>query len=192
MKKNHVLWFIALLVVNTGWYFVSHQSASQEINRPGADFSPEREAKVGSILGSSVNYELEHCFASINGGVHEVSIKVESDSTVIYSWNGTTDDGCITYSAASDEGTLLIITELEDGAETTTTLYTWPLKSALLPGIVLFSIGTLVVAYGEITVRALITKKLEKIESEHKKTLQNADSTETSTSAIWQDPMRPQ
>ena len=148
--------------------------------------------QIIDVNGGSVNYELEHCFASINGGVHEVSIKVESDSTVIYSWNGTTDDGCITYSAASDEGTLLIITELEDGAETTTTLYTWPLKSALLPGIVLFSIGTLVVAYGEITVRALITKKLEKIESEHKKTLQNADSTETSTSAIWQDPMRPQ
>ena len=83
MKKNHVLWFIALLVVNTGWYFVSQQSASQEINRPGADFSPEREAKIGSILGSSVDYELEHCFASINGGVHEVSIQVESDSTVL-------------------------------------------------------------------------------------------------------------
>ena len=39
MKNNYWLWLVALILVNTGWYFVSQQSATQEINRPGADFS---------------------------------------------------------------------------------------------------------------------------------------------------------
>ncbi len=194
MKKNHILWLIALLIVNSGWYFISQQSAGQEINRPGADFSGEREAKIGSIIGSSVDYELEHCFDSINGGVYEASIKVEFESVVIYSWNGTTDDGCITFSSTSEEGTLLITTELEEGGETTTTLYTWPLKSAIIPGVVIFSIGTLIVAYGETSVRALLRKRLEKIEADEKAIVGELipNEPEVPTSLIWQEPKRPQ
>ena len=69
MKKSYWLWVIALLVVNTGWYFVSEQSATQEINRPGADFEENREAELSSIVGSEIEYEIEHCFESLNGRV---------------------------------------------------------------------------------------------------------------------------
>ncbi|MBT4982518.1 MAG: hypothetical protein HOM47_06265 [Euryarchaeota archaeon] len=194
MKKNHILWLIALFIVNSGWYFVSQQSASQEINRSGADFSGEREAKIGTIIGTSVDYELEHCFDSVNGGVYEASIKVEFESVVVYSWNGTTDDGCITFSSTSEEGTLLITTELEEGGETTTTLYTWPLKSAIIPGAVLFSIGTLIVAYGETSVRTLLRKRFGNIEADGKAIAGELkpNETEVQTSPIWQEPKRPQ
>ena len=60
MKNNYLLWLIALLVVNTGWYFVSQQSATQEINRPGADFEEIREADLSSIVGTEIDYEIEH------------------------------------------------------------------------------------------------------------------------------------
>ena len=189
MKKNHILWFIAILIVNSGWYFVSLQSASQEINRPGADFSGEREAEVASVIGNSVDYEIEHCFDSINGGVYNVSLKVESKSEVLYSWSGTTEDDCITYSSSTGEGTMLITTEIEIGAEATITLYTWPLKSALMPGIVLFSIATIVVAYGETIVRTLVKKKLEKIDAEK---ITAPPEVYSSNDSIWQEPVRPQ
>jgi hypothetical protein len=57
MKKNHTLWIIALIVVNSGWYIVTQQNASQEINRPGADFSEEREAEITAFVGDNSDYE---------------------------------------------------------------------------------------------------------------------------------------
>jgi len=189
MNKNHTLWIIALLVVNSGWYIVTQQNASQEINRPGADFSEEREAEVTAFVGDNSDYELVHCFESINGGIYNVSIKIEMDSETLYSWSGTTSDDCITFSSSSDEGTLIIITEIEEGAESTTTFYTWPLKDALIPGILIFSIGTLLLAYGETIVRSLIRKRLEKIDAIAIATITES---ETTPSAIWQEPVRPQ
>ena len=59
MKINYVLWLAAMLVVNSGWYVVSQQSASQEINRPGAEFSESRDAKLSSIMGEESAYQRE-------------------------------------------------------------------------------------------------------------------------------------
>ena len=55
MNKNYWLWLIALLVVNTGWYFVSEQSATQEINRPGADFEENRRLNYQVSLVAKLN-----------------------------------------------------------------------------------------------------------------------------------------
>ena len=189
MKKNHTLWIIALIIVNSGWYIVTQQNASQEINRAGADFSEEREAEITAFVGDNSDYELVHCFESINGGVYDVSIKIEMDSEILYSWSGTTNDDCMTFSSSSDEGTLIIITEIEEGAEATTTFNTWPLKGALIPGILIFSIGTVLLAYGETIVRSLIRRKLEKIDA---MAIENFTEPETTPSAIWQEPVRPQ
>ena len=90
MKKNYIMWAIALVLVNSGWYFVSQQSASQEINRPGADFSENREAELTSIVGDQSRFELEFCFKSNNGEVYDVSIEIKKNSESIYFWNGTT------------------------------------------------------------------------------------------------------
>ena len=188
MKKNRVLWFIALIIVNSGWYAVSQQSASQEINRPGADFSGAREAKIVALVGDSSDFEIEHCFTSINGAVHNASIRVELDSKVLYEWSGDTDDGCVTYSSESDEGTIVIFTEMEDGAESKTTLSTWPLKNALIPGMIIFSLGTLLVAYLETLVRVVIKKKIEKIDA---MAIETTTEEVTPTNSIWQDPVRP-
>ena len=60
MKNNYWLWLVALILVNTGWYVVSQQSATQEINRPGADFSQSRDAELSSIIGNEIDYEIEN------------------------------------------------------------------------------------------------------------------------------------
>jgi len=111
------------------------------------------------------------------------------DSEILYSWSGTTNADCMTFSSSSDEGTLTIITEIEEGVEATTTVYTWPLKNALIPGFLVFSIGTLLLAYGETIVRSLIRKRLEKIDA---LAVEEIIELEEKPSAIWQEPVRPQ
>tara|TARA_B000000441_G_C21562734_1_gene243923 strand:- start:42 stop:608 length:567 start_codon:yes stop_codon:yes gene_type:complete len=187
MKNSYYLWIIALIVVNTGWYAVSQQGAVQEINRPGADFSESREGELSTLIGSEVDFEIEHCFESINGGVYNATITVESESETLYSWEGTTDEGCITYSSTSGEGEIIVVTIIEEGVETTTTLTTWPMKSAFIIGLILFSLCTVAVAFGETFVRALVKKKMDQ------EPTSNSVKTDTfpESNGIWQDPVRP-
>ena len=187
MKNSYWLWIIALIVVNTGWYAVSQQGAVQEINRPGADFSESREGKLSTIIGSEVDYEIEHCFESINGGVHNASITIESDSEVLYSWEGDTDEGCITYSSTAGEGEFVVITIVDEGVDTTTTMTTWPMKNAFVMGLILFSLCTVAVAFGETFVRALVKKKMEQTHSVNTPQIESF----SQSNGIWQDPVRP-
>ena len=41
MNKNNIFWIIAILFVNILWANIAGNTVSQEINRPGADFSYE-------------------------------------------------------------------------------------------------------------------------------------------------------
>ena len=79
--------------------------------------------------------------------------------------------------------------EADESVETTAKLYTWPMEEALVIGIILFSVGTILVAYGERIVRKLIIKRLEKLEA----ALPPESSIEPSVqdSGIWQEPVRP-
>ena len=187
MKNNYWLWLIALLVVNSGWYFVSQQSAMQEINRPGADFSDSRDAELSSIFGNDVDYEIEHCFNSVNGSVQNVSLNIKQDSKTLYTWEGTTEDGCIIYSSTASEGEITVNTLIEEGVETTTSITTWPMKSGFVIGALLFSIGTVTVAFGESVVRFLINKRKISTPETVVKTKQPT----TSDNQIWQEPIRP-
>ncbi len=187
MKKNYWLWLIALLVVNTGWYFVSEQSATQEINRPGADFAENREAELSSIVGSEIEYEIEHCFESTNGRVLSVNLSIEQGSETIYSWSGTTEDGCVVHSATAEEGKITVVTMVEEGVETKTLVTTWPLKGAFFGGVILFSIGTVALAFGETFVRYIIAQRIEKTSIETQDTIPESNA----AVGIWQDPLRP-
>ena len=189
MKINYVLWLAAMLVVNTGWYMVSQQKASQEINRPGAEFSESRDAELTSIVGDESDYELEYCFESINGVVHNVSIEIRQSSETIYQWNGTTDGECMIHASATEEGKIVVITYAEEGVDVTTTLHTWPMKSALLPGIFIFSLATLLVAFSESVIRGVIKERMNNsTESKEVKTIEPP----AVTSGIWQEPVRPE
>ena len=188
MKNNYWLWLVALILVNTGWYFVSQQSATQEINRPGADFSESREAELSAIMGDEIDYEIEHCFESINGKVYNVSINIQQGSETLYSWEGDTDDGCITFSSSAEEGDITVNTQIEEGVETTTKLTTWPMKSSFFFGLVFFTLGTIVVAFGETFARQLIKNRMKESETvESKETPKSM----ASNDGIWQDPIRP-
>ena len=187
MKNSYLLWRIALIVVNTGWYTVSQQGATQEINRPGADFSESREGELSTLIGSEVDYEIEHCFESINGGVHNASITVESESEVLYSWEGDTDEGCVTYSSTAGEGEIVVTTVVDEGVETTTTLTTWPMKGAFVTGLIVFSLCTVAVAFGETFARAFVKKKIEQNHSTAPPQIESF----SQSNGIWQDPVRP-
>jgi hypothetical protein len=189
MKINYVLWLAAMLVVNSGWYVVSQQSASQEINRPGAEFSESRDAKLSSIIGEESAYQLEYCFDSINGGVHNVSIEIRQNSETLYSWNGTTDGDCMNHSSTTAEGEIVVITSVDDGVDVTTNLYTWPMKNALFPGMVIFSIATLLVAYGESVIRGVIKERMKKPTSASKV---KPSEPSMQDAGIWQEPVRPE
>lgn len=188
MKNNYWLWLVALILVNTGWYFVSQQGATQEINRPGADFSESREAELSAIVGDEVDYEIEHCFESINGRVYNVSIDIKQGSETLYSWEGDTDDGCITFSSSAEEGDITVNTQIEEGVETTTKLTTWPMKNSFLFGLVFFSLGTIAVAFGETFVRQLIKNRIKESNTVE---LKEAPTAVSSNDGIWQDPIRP-
>ena len=113
MKKNYILWILALLVINTGWYNLSKQSVNQEINRPGAEFSEVREANIGGLIGDEADFEIEHCFDSLNGGEYNVSIQVKQNTITLYEWNGTTENDCVKFKSSSGKGEIKIITEIE-------------------------------------------------------------------------------
>lgn len=188
MKNNYWLWAVALLLVNTGWYFVSQQNASQEINRPGAEFSESRNAELSVVYGDELDYEIVHCFESINGVVYNVSINIQQGSKTLYSWEGDTNDGCITHTSSAEEGDIVVNTEIEEGVEVTTELTTWPMKNAFPIGVVLFSVGTIVVAFGETFVRYMIKKyKGEGTDNQANEIGEN----NSDSSNIWQDPLRP-
>lgn len=189
MKLNYVLWLIAMIVVNSGWYVVSQQSANQEINRPGADFSESRNAELTSIIGDESDYELEYCFDSINGAVHNVSIAIIQNSETIFEWHGTTEEGCMNHSSNTEDGEIVVITYVEDGVDVTTNLYTWPMKSALLLGMFIFSIVTLVVAFAESVVRGVIKERMKNSAESTEATIIEQQNT---TSGIWQEPVRPE
>ena len=189
MKNNFIMWAIALVLVNSGWYFVSQQSASQEINRPGADFSEKRDAELTSIIGDQSRFELEFCFKSNNGEVYDVSIEIIKDKESIYIWNGTTDDGCITHSDTVEEGEITVVTLADESVDVTANLISWPMENALVPGVILFSIGTVAVAYGERIVRKIIVKRLDNAAAKLPKELHSDPTVETS--GIWQEPIRP-
>ena len=86
-----------------------------------------------------------------------------------------------------EEGKITVVTMVEDGVETKTMVTTWPLKGAFIGGVVLFSIGTVAVAFGETFVRYVIKQRIDKSSNAVQETIP----TTADTSGIWQDPVRP-
>lgn len=191
MKRNHVLWILALLVINTGWYNLSKQGVNQEINRPGAEFAEVREANIGGLMGDEADFEIEHCFDSLNGGEYNVSIQVKQNALTLYDWNGTTDTDCIKFKSSSGKGEIKIITEIEDGVTSTTNVKTWPLENLTYLGIVIFSMMTGALAFAESFVRKYVIKKIGKNVPEKNPENPPTGFTRSSHTGIWQDPLRP-
>ena len=191
MKKNYILWILALLVINTGWYNLSKQSVNQEINRPGAEFSEVREANIGGLIGDEADFEIEHCFDSLNGGEYNVSIQVKQNTITLYEWNGTTENDCVKFKSSSGKGEIKIITEIEDGVTSTTNIKTWPLENLTYLGIVIFSVMTVTLAFAESFVRKYVVKKIENKTPVKNPEIAKSVITHSPPTGIWQDPIKP-
>lgn len=191
MKKNYILWILALLVINTGWYNLSKQSVNQEINRPGAEFSEVREANIGGLIGDEADFEIEHCFDSLNGGEYNVSIQVKQNTITLYEWNGTTENDCVKFKSSSGKGEIKIITEIEDGVTSTTNIKTWPLENLTYLGTFIFSVMTVTLAFAESFVRKYVVKKIENKTPVKNPEIAKSVITHSPPTGIWQDPIKP-
>ncbi|RZD40038.1 MAG: hypothetical protein CXT71_02390 [Methanobacteriota archaeon] len=189
LKKNQLMWVIALLIVNTGWIFLSGKMVPQEINRPGADFAENRAAELDPFFSDEIDYKIEYCFKSSNGVLLNYSLVIKQGSTVLFEDQGTTDDGCKTFSSTGKSGDLDFQTTVDSGIDSEVTLYTKPLGNVMWEGIFLFSIGTLVVAYLETGLRHKIKEKVDNRPQPKSSIPQELEPVQNE--GIWQTPLRP-
>ena len=193
MSRKLIVWIISLVIVNFGWVVISGQSVTQEINRPGADFSEERSAEFSSFQGDEVDVEVEHCFESINGVTYNVSLTIEQDGKEIYDWEGTTEDPCVIWASTESVGKVVFVTQIEEGVDVTTNLRLSPLSNSMVGGIAIFSLLTVLVAFGEAMFRGYIAerRKGKSNKPEESKSDSNQKFRESLTEGIWQEPVRP-
>ena len=95
----------------------------------------------------------------------------------------------MTFSSSAEEGDIVVFTQIEEGTQATTSVTTWPIRDAFVIGVVLFSVATLIVAFGESFVRVLIKKKLDEISLDATNQVQQD---QPESNGIWQEPLRPQ
>lgn len=189
MRKNQLMWIIALIIVNSSWIFLTGKMVPQEINRPGAEFAENRGAELDPLFSDEIDYRIEYCFKSSNGLILNYSIIVKQGNSILYEDQGTTEDGCNKFSSTGSSGDLIFQTILDPGIDSDTTLYTKPLGNVVWEGVFLFSIGTFAVAYLETGLRNNIKKKIENKPKQEPPEVQKLQPIENQ--GVWQTPLRP-
>ena len=189
MRKNQLMWIIALIIVNSSWIFLTGKMVPQEINRPGAEFAENRGAELDPLFSDEIDYRIEYCFKSSNGLILNYSIIVKQGNSILYEDQGTTEDGCNKFSSTGSSGDLIFQTILDPGIDSDTTLYTKPLGNVVWEGVFLFSIGTFAVAYLETGLRNNIKKKIENKPKQKPPEVQELQPIENQ--GVWQNPLRP-
>ena len=189
MRKNQLMWIIALIIVNSSWIFLTGKMVPQEINRPGAEFAENRGAELDPLFSDEIDYRIEYCFKSSNGLILNYSIIVKQGNSILYEDQGTTEDGCNKFSSTGSSGDLIFQTILDPGIDSDTTLYTKPLGNVVWEGVFLFSIGTFAVAYLETGLRNNIKKKIENKPKQKPPEVQELQPIENQ--GVWQTPLRP-
>lgn len=191
MNRNQVFWIIALIGVNLLWGTIADNSATQDINRPGADFAPERQASVNSIIGeSAIPASLECDFSSEIGVEGEVGWSIMLDSQVIASWDGNSSESCVGWSGELSPGEYTILTTNVDGIDASVKLHLQPFEPIRWHGHIAFSILLFALGGGEIVVRMVIPKKIKKVKNEDEEIVEEASPPSIESQGIWQDPIR--
>jgi hypothetical protein len=192
MNRNQVFWIVALIGVNLLWGAIADNSATQDINRPGAIFSPERQASVSSIIGdSAIPASLECDFSSEIGVDGDVGWSIMSGSQVIASWEGNSSEKCGGWSGELSPGEYTITTTNVDGVDAFVQLHLQPFEPVRWYGHIAFSILLFVLGGGEIVVRMVMPKKVKKVkEVEEKEIVEVAPTPSIESQGIWQDPIR--
>ncbi|MDP6864599.1 MAG: hypothetical protein QGG96_04215 [Candidatus Poseidoniaceae archaeon] len=190
MNRNQVFWVIALIGINILWSTIADNNATQEINRPGADFAPERQTSVNSIIGdSAIPASLECDFSSEIGVEGEVGWSIMLDSQVIASWDGNSSENCVGWSGELSPGEYTITTTNVEGIDASVQLHLQPFEPVRWYGHIVFSILLFALGGGEIVVRMIMPKKVKKVE-EDKEIVELEPTPSIESQGIWQDPIR--
>jgi len=191
MNKNTVAWIVILVLINIAWAFIADNTATQDINRPGAEFSSEREAEVSSLFVSGlIPAEITCSFITNNGQNRDVGYKMILDGKVIASWSGNSSEECKDWKGELSPGDYVFETTSFDDIDATISLHLQPFEPLRWYGHVILSVLLFVFGGAEIFVRKIIPeKKKKKIPTTQIQI--SAEETPSQNEGIWQDPIRP-
>ncbi|MDP6870183.1 MAG: hypothetical protein QGI21_05370 [Candidatus Poseidoniaceae archaeon] len=189
MNKNQIYWVVAILVINGGWASIAGNTVSQEINRPGADFSYEREADIGTLFSEDkIPISIECSFTSINGENHEVGWELVKEGKLIASWNGNSSENCIGWAGEVNGGSYVVRTLSNESLETTITLNIQPFEPLRYHVHIAMTFLMIIFGFLEDLVRKFWPKTKKK---ELEKTIvEEINVSSVRNEGVWQDPIR--
>lgn len=191
LDKNKIIWLVAIVFINGLWAVISDNEVPQSINRSGADFSEQRDAAIGGLIGDSpIPVRLECNFVSIQETNSEIGWDITKDGKTIASWRGNIGDACNGWEGELVPGDYVINTISNDSVEAAITLYLAPFKSIQFTGHLLFTLTFFAIVGLEIVGKKYWPKKKKK-KPDTDSTLMFEQTPSFDEEGIWQDPIKP-
>ena len=189
LDKNKIIWLVAIVFINGLWAVISDNEVPQSINRSGADFSEQRDAAIGGLMGDSpIPVRLECNFVSMQETNSEIGWDITKDGKTISSWRGNIGDACNGWEGELVPGDYVINTISNDSIEATITLYLAPFKSIQFTGHLLFTLTFFAIVGLEIVGKKYWPKKKK---PDTDSTLMFEQTPSFDDEGIWQDPIKP-
>jgi hypothetical protein len=191
MNKNIVGWIVILILINVVWIFIADNTATQDINRPGAEFSSERESEVSSLFGlGPIPAEITCSFTTNNGQDLDVGYRLSLDGKTVASWSGNSSEKCKDWKGELAPGDYVFETTSFDDIDATISLHLQPFEPLRWYGHVILSVLLFVFGGAELFIRKILPERKEK-ESPTPQYQIIIEDTPPQNEGIWQDPIRP-
>ncbi len=193
MEKNKIYWIIAILLVNILWGNIAGNTVSQEINRPGADFSYEREAQIGSSwFDSTVPLTVECTFTSLNGEEADVGWALFKDGKYYDGWMGNSSEKCDggVLEGPVPSGTWIVRTYSEENIEATVILELKPFEPLRYTIHISMSILMIIIGFMQEIIIKLKPKPKKSDDNDVESEVIHAALEREVNEGIWQDPIR--
>lgn len=160
---NPAMWVLALVVINTAWFFVTEQEAPIELNT-----SEQRETFRSFALDGALSSDDPmpvRLVMSISAEASEqanFSYVLRLDNhTVVTEWTGTVGEAPKDWKGTLVPGTYVLETQLTGEATVEQTLMVAPFKPLQILGHIALSVGLVLLALAEQGVRGLIRRRAE-------------------------------
>ena len=191
LDKNKIIWLVAIVFINGLWAVISDNEVPQSINRSGADFSEQRDAVIGGVIGDSpIPVRLECDFIPMQETTSEIGWDIIKDGKAIASWRGSIGDSCDGWQGDLIPGDYVVNTISNDSIEATITLHLAPFKAIQFTGHLLFTLTFFAIVSLE-TVGKKYWPKKKKKKSDKDSILMFEQTPSFDEEGIWQDPVKP-
>jgi len=191
LDKNKIIWLVAIVFINGLWAIISDNEVPQSINRPGADFSEQRDVVIEGILGdSSIPVRLECDFIPMEEVISEIGWELSKDGVIVASWRGNIGESCAGWQGELSPGNYVVNTISNSSIEATIILYLAPFKAIQFTGHLLFTITFFSIVGIEIIGKKYWPeKKKPKPDVDNKLMFEQVP--DFDEERIWQDPIKP-